>query len=131
MQALVLLVRDADPGDGRHATAEAAERHVELAERWLESHWMSPLRIADLVALGRLGRSQLLARFAARNGRSVGATLLAIRIREAQRLLRAGDASLVEIALACGFGSQSHFCHRFRAATGTSPGAWRERHRGI
>lgn len=127
MQALALLARDAEPPDRRQATAEAAERHVELAGRWLESHWMSPLRIADLVALGRLGRSQLLARFAARHGRTIGETLLAIRVREAQRMLAAGDASLVEIALACGFGSQSHFCHRFRAATGLSPGAWRLR----
>ena len=37
----------------------------------------------------------------------------------------AGRESLAEVALACGFASQSHFTRRFKQATGFTPAAWR------
>lgn len=127
MQALTLLARDACPPAPDAAPADAAERHIELARRWLADYWMMPVRIGDLLALGPLGRSQFLARFRAGTGRTVGDALLAIRLGEAQRRLREGDGSMLDVALACGFGSQSHFNHRFRRATGLSPRAWLRR----
>jgi AraC family transcriptional regulator len=51
------------------------------------------------------------------------------RIRSAQQLIVAGNASLTEVALDTGFGSQANFCRAFRKATGTSPKAYRELHR--
>lgn len=127
MEALALLARDVC-GSGRDYTpADVAERHIELAQRWLADYWMMPVRIADLVALGPLGRSQFLARFQAGTGLSVGDALLAIRLREAQRMLREERGTMLDVALACGFGSQSHFNHRFRKATGLSPRDWLRR----
>lgn len=125
MQALVALARDprisAPPPD----RGEAADRHVDAAVNWLARYWMQPVRISDLVALGQLGRSQFLARFRARTGQTPVAALLATRLREAQRLMREDPGrDLLGVALACGFGSQSHFNHRFRAALGSSPRAW-------
>lgn len=127
MQALTLLARDLCTPGPDSAPADAAERHVELARRWLADYWMMPVRIEDLVALGPLGRSQFLARFHAATGLTVGEALLAIRLREAQRMLVEGRGSMLDVALACGFGSQSHFNHRFRRATGLSPRAWLQR----
>lgn len=124
MEALTLLARDACAEGRVPASEAAAAHHVELAQRWLADNWMITVRIADLVALGPLGRSQFLARFRAITGMAVGDALLAIRLREAQRMLRAGRVTMLDVALACGFGSQSHFNHRFRQATGLSPGAW-------
>ena len=54
----------------------------------------------------------------------MGEALLSIRLREAQLLMCEGRLNLLDIALACGFGSQSHFNHRFRLATGASPREW-------
>jgi AraC-like DNA-binding protein len=127
MEALVAVVRDplfsdAPPPD----EVDAGDAHVDAVRRWLEQYWMRPVAIADLVALGRLGRSQLLARFRARTGRSIGEELLAIRVRAAQGLLKEGGGSMLDIALTCGFGSQSHFNHRFKRVTGMSPRAWRD-----
>ena len=48
------------------------------------------------------------------------------RIERAKGLLRDGDASLVDIADATGFCSQSHFTRCFSAHTGATPGRWRE-----
>jgi AraC-like DNA-binding protein len=127
MEMLTLLARDVC-GPGRDYTpADVAERHIELARRWLADYWMMPVRISDLVALGPLGRSQFLVRFHASTGLSVGDALLAIRLREAQRMLCEGRGTMLDVALACGFGSQSHFNHRFRTATGLTPREWLRR----
>ena len=48
------------------------------------------------------------------------------RIERAKQLLHGTDLSLVDIALAVGFGSQSHFTLRFREAIGTTPRRFRE-----
>jgi AraC family transcriptional regulator len=39
--------------------------------------------------------------------------------------LRDGRSSLADVALACGFGDQSHLTRVFTRLVGTSPGAWR------
>jgi len=125
VEAVVALARDAQQAPTADADAVAAgNRQIDQACRWLEDYYMTPVRVADLVALGPLGRSQFLARFRARTGRTIGDVLLDIRLREAQRMMRARRGTLLDVSLACGFGSQSHFNHRFRAATGSSPSAW-------
>ncbi len=121
MEAVVALARDLEQAP---PVAAAGEQHVAMAVRWLEDYWMSEVAVADLVALGTLGRSQFLARFRAVTGVTVGDMLLRIRLREAQRMMRDGRNNLLEVSLGCGFGSQSHFNHRFKHATGLSPRAW-------
>jgi AraC family transcriptional regulator len=51
------------------------------------------------------------------------------RIRRAQEMIVRGGASLTEVAMDTGFGSQASFCRAFRKATGASPKAYRELHR--
>jgi AraC-like DNA-binding protein len=51
--------------------------------------------------------------------------LLKRRVEMAKQLLRDPARSLVEVALACGFASQSHFTRTFTARVGRSPGSWR------
>lgn len=127
MEALVALVRDPALVAAHHTPSTSpTEQHVEAAQRWIDQYWMQPIRIADLVALGALERSQFLAGFRACTGTTVGDALLATRLREAKRLLAEPGTSMLDIALGCGFGSQSHFNHRFRKALGCSPRAWRE-----
>lgn len=124
MESVVALARDTEAAP---PAAAAGDQHVAAAVRWMEDYWMREISIAELVALGALGRSQFLARFRALTGTTVGDMLLRIRLREAQRMMREGRHNLLEISLACGFGSQSHFNHRFKRATGLSPRAWMAR----
>jgi AraC family transcriptional regulator len=51
--------------------------------------------------------------------------ILRSRIERARALLRTAETSLVEIALQCGFSSQSHFTTAFRRLVGTTPAAYR------
>jgi len=48
------------------------------------------------------------------------------RLERARRLLAEGNMPLAELALACGFASQSHFTAAFTKAMGTSPGKFRK-----
>jgi AraC family transcriptional regulator len=43
------------------------------------------------------------------------------RLERAKELLTQRDRSIVEIALQCGFKSQSHFTQQFRKFTGVTP----------
>jgi AraC family transcriptional regulator len=47
------------------------------------------------------------------------------RVRAAQEALALDQASLLEIALECGFGSQDNFMRVFRKSTGLTPGQYR------
>lgn len=61
-------------------------------------------------------------------GLSPHAFFLSLRVDAACILLR-GETSFADIALACGFSSQQHFCSCFRKATGYTPGEYRKRSR--
>ena len=51
------------------------------------------------------------------------------RLARAQQLLSESDVPLAELALACGFASQSHFTAAFTKSIGTSPGRYRRERR--
>jgi AraC-like DNA-binding protein len=51
--------------------------------------------------------------------------LLDRRVERAKELLPDAKLSLSDVALACGFGDQSHFTRTFTAAVRLSPGVWR------
>ena len=54
--------------------------------------------------------------------------LLERRVEMAKQLLRDPTRSLVDVAIACAFASQSHFTRIFTARVGRSPGSWRRMH---
>lgn len=54
----------------------------------------------------------------------------ALRLEKALALLD-GPLSLSELALACGFYDQAHFCRQFRTAYGSSPQRWRQRRKNV
>ncbi|MEK7414668.1 MAG: AraC family ligand binding domain-containing protein, partial [Planctomycetota bacterium] len=62
MEALVILVRDPRIRVPAPRPSDAGDQHVTDAVNWIARYWMQPVRIADLLALGQLGRSQFLAR---------------------------------------------------------------------
>ncbi len=49
------------------------------------------------------------------------------RVERAKQLIMIGESSMLEIALAVGFCSQSHFCKIFRESTGLTPLAYRKK----
>src|SRR5262249_13957861 len=53
--------------------------------------------------------------------------IIGLRLERAQQLMLSTADSLSQIALACGFADQAHFCKIFRRGMGETPSAWRRR----
>lgn len=58
-------------------------------------------------------------------GRNVSHYVNAYRVRDAQRLLEAGDRSITEVLFECGFQTKSNFNREFRRMAGCSPSDYR------
>lgn len=85
--------------------------------------------LRELADLAGLSPRHLTRGYKEATGRTLMARQRDIQIELAKDLLR-GTEPLSAIALACGFGSQSHFTHAFGRATGTTPDRWRKAQRG-
>jgi AraC-like DNA-binding protein len=93
-------------------------------------------RLDGDITIGQLARQCGLSRsyFTQAFRRTTGITphrwLMQRRTDKAKELLRNLETPLAEIALACGFASQSHLTRVFNAIAGATPGQWRRRHAG-
>jgi AraC family transcriptional regulator len=85
----------------------------------------SDLSIATVAAVCRLTPNHFGRCFKRSTGDTPYQYLTRLRLEEAKRLMLTAQRSLAEIALACGFGDQSHFTRIFSRNVGTSPAAWR------
>ena len=85
--------------------------------------------VPDLLDVLPASRRALETRFRASLGRSLHEEILRVRLARARRLLAETNLTVERIGGDCGFGSLQRFNAAFRAAEGTSPGAWR-RQRG-
>jgi AraC family transcriptional regulator len=83
------------------------------------------VELAELAAHCRLSITHFTRSFRKSTGLPPYCWLIERRVDRARNLLLTSGLSLVEIALACGFGDQSHLTRAFKRSVGTSPGAWR------
>ena len=90
----------------------------------VESALAGPIRLDDLARLANLSAAHFHRAFRSSFGVSPHAFVARRRAERAKALLRGPDP-IAAIALACGFSSQSHFTHAFKAATGATPAAYR------
>lgn len=80
---------------------------------------ISPREVADHVGVSQRQLERLFQKFL---GRTPKRYLTELRLRRARELLLAADLSIVEVALASGFGSRSNFHATYRRFFGRSPG---------
>ncbi|MDI4638856.1 MULTISPECIES: GlxA family transcriptional regulator [Halomonadaceae] len=93
----------------------------------MEANLDTPLCIGELAEALGLSWRRLDRLFLRQLGTSPQRTYLARRLDHAHRLLRETRHSVMEIALACGFGSASSFTRAFRRHHGLTPSALRRR----
>jgi AraC-like DNA-binding protein len=110
---------EAGPDDGRHVAGLRAAAHT------LRRNLDQPPRVAELARHHGLTPGRFATVFTAEHGVSPRAFLQRARIEEAKRRLGETDEGLKEIAAACGYADAPHFCHVFKAATGSTPRRWR------
>lgn len=111
---------------GRIPAIGAEPRAVARTREILEARYAETIGLAELAAEAGLSRYHLIRVFRAHTGLTPHAYLTDVRVRAAQRLLRAGDPP-AEVALACGFFDQSHLTRAFKARIGVPPAAFRGR----
>lgn len=100
---------------------------IELINRQPERAWTVG-ELADEVALSR---SAFGARFRQVVGESPKRYITRSRLAHAAALLRKTDASLAEVAVAIGYGTEFSFAKAFKRTFGVAPGAYRGQDNGV
>jgi transcriptional regulator GlxA family with amidase domain len=93
----------------------------------MEEALAEPLPREELARLAAVSVRQLERLFKDQIGTTVGAHYLTLRLDKAQRLLAETAGSVMEIGVACGFASTSHFSRTFRRHFSVPPSSVRER----
>ncbi|HUN39156.1 MAG TPA: AraC family transcriptional regulator [Acetobacteraceae bacterium] len=96
-------------------------------KEFIDASLGSTIRLQDCASKARLSASYFSHAFKATFGTTVCHYIRCRRVERAQRLMLTSNEPLSQIALACGFADQAHYCRVFRDVVGLSPNAWRRR----
>ncbi len=95
--------------------------------RAMEAHLESPLPRKALASVAGVSLRQLERSFRNQLGCGVHEHYLALRVARARQLLRETSLSMLEVAVATGFGSASRFSRAFKQSEGITPSQMRHR----
>ena len=102
-------------------------RIVAEAYEYLNEHYVEDCSLKTVAAALHVSPNYLHTVFLREVGTTPFAYVTEKRIGRAKRLIAAGEMSMLEIALATGFCSQSHFNRVFREYTGYTPAVYRRK----
>lgn len=122
--AMLRLHRPPDIDHAARMTRLSAPMLARVIER-IEAGLDEEIGLDELASLVDLSPWHFARCFRAATGMPPHAYVTQRRLERAKLLLRDGLFGLSEVALACGFASQSHFTTAFRRDTGLPPGRWR------
>jgi transcriptional regulator GlxA family with amidase domain len=106
---------------GHSDTAGLPDGPLREALRIMEASVEFPRPTAEIALAVGISTRQLERLFARCFGQSPQHYHRSLRLRRARVLIESSHMSVMEIALACGFGTPSHFSRLFRRTYGTSP----------
>jgi len=109
----------------RRRVSGLAKWRLKRALDFVEARYADPVTLCDMAAATGLTRMHFAAQFKAAMGLRPHEYLLRRRIDHAQEMLVRTGMSVVDIALAVGFQTQSQFTTVFKRFTGKPPHAWR------
>jgi AraC-like DNA-binding protein len=129
LTSLALLVeRYGMCGNERRASREVWA--VERAKVYIKEHYAEPLSLERIAHECGYSTFHFARMFAKAVGIPPYEYMMAIRIEEAKRLIRAGE-SLVDVAAEIGFADQAHFTRQFKQLVGAPPGDFSRTARSI
>ncbi|HCM26149.1 MAG: hypothetical protein A2Z99_16740 [Treponema sp. GWB1_62_6] len=100
---------------------DRAEYAASLAMAWYSEHLAEGPTLADAARAANCSESHFRRLFRRARGASPQEAFERLRLERAAAMLRRGDASIKEIAAACGYESQSCFSRAFRRHEGRAP----------
>jgi AraC-like DNA-binding protein len=92
---------------------------------FVEEHLSQSIHIEDLSRVVGLSVPHFSRAFGVSFGKTPHVYVIQRRLDRSRDLMLASNMMLSEIALACGFNDQAHFCRLFSRYVGTTPAAWR------
>jgi AraC-like DNA-binding protein len=109
------------------AANERSEDFSQVAEavRRIQTRYDERLRVGDLARRAGLSQYQFESRMRRIFRITAGQLIQKVRIDAALQKLRESDASVAEVASACGYSDQSAFTRAFRQTVGYSPSEYR------
>lgn len=120
--ALLARLKAVKPWGARASALSAAQ--VRQIEDAMQSAPGAAHSISELAAFLEVSPRHFARCFKAATGLTPGQRLRQIRVAHARELIKAGE-ELAEVAIDCGYSSQSHLTAQFKAETGITPGAFR------
>ncbi|MDX1298375.1 MAG: AraC family transcriptional regulator [Pseudomonas sp.] len=111
--------------EGLRLTGGLAPLQRRRMRDFIQANLSAPLSLGQLAGLCALSEYHFARMFQLSFGLPPHRYVLAQRLRHGQQLLQYTTQPLVEVALACGFASASHFNNRFRQAFNATPGQYR------
>ena len=105
------------------------DRRLRRAMQFIGANLQNDIRLKDLAEVANLSLFHFARAFRKATGQSPHRFVRECRLEKAKELLAEGSAPLADIALTCGFSSQSSFTRAFTRAFGMAPGQYREIHR--
>ena len=93
---------------------------------YIHDHLEQDISLSQLSNIGGVSKYYFIKLFKQSTGRTPHQYLIQQRLEQAKQLLKHSNLSITEIALQCGFTSQSHLTKTFRDAIGTTPKAYRQ-----
>jgi AraC family transcriptional regulator len=109
----------------RRLTRDQQTWQVRTASDFIDRNSDRNLQVRDVAAAVRLSPSYFSHAFKESFGQSAKSYIIERRISRAKQLMLSTRDSLAQIALACGFSDQAHFCRSFGALVGQPPSRWR------
>jgi DNA-binding response OmpR family regulator len=109
----------------RRKLSSEAQRLVRHAMAYLHEHYAEPISRQDLARHVNMAEDYLTSCFHKEVGIAPIAYLNRYRINQARLLLKQGEASVADIAVAVGFSDSGYFSRVFRREVGMSPEAYR------
>jgi AraC family transcriptional regulator len=114
-----------DAADHARRIRRLDSRQLELICEAMRGQLQNGVCLSKMAALVGMSASQLSRSFHATTGVTFTAFLMRLRISVAMHLMTETDLPLCEIAVASGFGDQSHFSRSFVRLVGLTPFKWR------
>ncbi|MBY6004152.1 GlxA family transcriptional regulator [Salipiger bermudensis] len=118
------------PQPGQATARRAGDALVKRAVLRMQQNLEHPKTVEELAREMQVGRRTLERRFLADLGQTPLKVYLDLRLERALQRLRGSDASITEVALACGFCDGPHLSRTLKAERGVTPAEYRKAQAG-
>ncbi len=122
------LLREYSAAKPRVALYEGGlgDRKILQISDYIQAHLDQSIKLADLAEVAGMSQFHFSRLFKQSMGITPHQYLLKQRVEQAKQLLKGTKFAIAEVALQCGFNSQSHLTKHFRTTTGMTPSSYRK-----